>query len=502
MGRYPNPRDYVLVPLSLLFGILVLIATVALVIVNFYRDIDKTIAGYAHMASSVEAAVVHEMVQRNERQLMVLETSLDKQAISRGESAFNPTWAIAHQINQVDHFLFFYNKQFDRIDTYPLWDPPSNYRPSERPWYAAITMEGPLPIWFGPYKEYISGDSVLTLIQHVYADTGELLGLLMVDMLFEPLRLALQRTIGNNQVALYLTHRGSDSILVGSHFDLLPDSPREEDKSDWLGFGVLKNGAYIKRELDEVSWDLNLFISADIFRQALRDDLFKMVLPLFIIILIWLSSIALLVRVFRNEQQLVAKSLNQIVDNSKVVNRFAKHKTWFVGQSLSEIDQVRVRFLKGRDAQLRDPLTGILNRRAFEQSKQILERRGEPFWLILFDIDQFKQINDSQGHSFGDQVLCQVARCLVDVLGTTAVFRIGGDEFVALISLEREVLGDTLTRLLTQVRQLQWCEYSLPITLSAGAARYSLLDDALFERADAALYRCKESGRDCWFLAD
>ncbi|QIL85976.1 hypothetical protein G7083_09010 [Vibrio sp. HDW18] len=79
----------------------------ALVIVNFYRDIDKTIAGYAHMASSVEAAVVHEMVQRNERQLMVLESSLDKQAISRGESAFNPTWTIAHQINQVDHFLFF-----------------------------------------------------------------------------------------------------------------------------------------------------------------------------------------------------------------------------------------------------------------------------------------------------------------------------------------------------------------------------------------------------------
>ena len=69
--------------------------------------------------------------------------------------------------------------------------------------------------------------------------------------------------------------------------------------------------------------------------------------------------------------------------------------------SLSEIDQVRASFLQGQDALLHDPLTGIMNRRAFTQRRSELEESATPHWLLLFDVDNFKRINDNWGHTVG-----------------------------------------------------------------------------------------------------
>lgn len=500
---YLNKRYYVLAPLSALLGLLILIVTIIMAIASYLRDIDMTVSGFGHMASSVEASLIHEMVKVNERQLAVLEGSLDKEKIARGEPADSPIWAIAHQIKPGNHYIYFYNLKADRIDSYPEWLAPPGYKAALRPWYQVTAMPGDEPVWFGPYPEYNTQELILSLIKRVRDEQGQLLGLLMVDMSFDSLQQALQRTVGSNQAALYLTLRDTDQLVVGSNMDLLATNTiKQHQGQQWLGLDVLWHGTYIKRELADIGWDLNIYLPPVLFRDSLYDALQMVVFPLLSLFAIWCCSLSLLVRIFRQEQELVSGSLTGIVRDLERSAPVSEPKTWFVRRSLNEIDQVRASFLKGQDALLRDPLTGIMNRRAFEQHKAALEQRGACFWLLLFDVDHFKGINDSQGHAFGDQVLCRVANCLADVLGVSTVYRIGGDEFAALLQQPQDELAEKLGCLLELVRQQQWREHHGPITLSAGGACHSPAAGPIFERADAALYRSKEAGRNCWHLAE
>ncbi|MGY3870379.1 diguanylate cyclase domain-containing protein [Aeromonas crassostreae] len=494
-----NRRYYVLTSCTCLLGILVLIATLALAAASYLRSIDKTIAGYGHMVSSIEAALIHEQVLANLRQLAVLEASLDKAAIARGEPADNPIWAIAHQIKRDSHYIYFYNARFDRLSSYPLWVQTAEYDPTLRPWYPALSMAGESPVWLGPYEEYHSSRQILTLSKRVMDDEGELLGLLMVDMSFHTLQQALQRAMADNQAAIYISQRGSNRLVVGCNMALY-DGDRVTVETHRRGWDVIWHGSHLRRELADIDWDLNIYLPPELFRDSLLEALLMVVVPLLSLFAIWFFSIKFLVRVFRQEQALVAGSLTGIVQDPSLPKASRQLKTWFVRNSLSEIDQVRASFLQGQDALLHDPLTGIMNRRAFSQRREALEESLTPHWLVLFDVDNFKRINDSWGHSTGDAVLSRVAGLMVAELGEEVVYRIGGDEFAALLPWDRPELEERLHGLLARVRQQQWREFKASITLSAGGAHYP--DDAplLFERADECLYQSKRLGRDRWHL--
>ncbi len=154
-----------------------------------------------------------------------------------------------------------------------------------------------------------------------------------------------------------------------------------------------------------------------------------------------------------------------------------------------------------------DGLTGLLNRRRFfEESNRELawvRRSGQPAALLTLDLDLFKQINDTHGHAAGDAVLRSVGRLLarelraVDVLG-----RIGGEEF-ALVSRGTNLqqglaLAERLRRELSAMR-VEHADQVLSCTASIGVTELWATDerpeDAL-RRADAALYRAKDRGRD------
>ncbi len=157
----------------------------------------------------------------------------------------------------------------------------------------------------------------------------------------------------------------------------------------------------------------------------------------------------------------------------------------------------------------RDPLTGALNRRAFEQAlidAQAQLQRGHGFALAMIDIDHFKRINDEHGHPAGDAALQHCVRIWqaglreVDRLG-----RLGGEEFCALLPLAPA--GDLATAATVAERlraslagqALQWNGLSLPLTASFGVA-LPVAGDAEGEiglaRADAELYRAKAEGRN------
>jgi diguanylate cyclase (GGDEF)-like protein len=155
-----------------------------------------------------------------------------------------------------------------------------------------------------------------------------------------------------------------------------------------------------------------------------------------------------------------------------------------------------------------DALTGLLNRRAFDEALaaevQRSRRLGETFSVLMLDADHFKEINDRDGHAAGDRALQHLGTLLAaHMRDIDRVGRYGGEEFVVLLPGTSEAdAAVTAERLREKVQALppRWQERPLPLTISIGVAQWRAAGDdvaAVMARADAALYRAKEAGRNC-----
>ena len=156
------------------------------------------------------------------------------------------------------------------------------------------------------------------------------------------------------------------------------------------------------------------------------------------------------------------------------------------------------------EAARRDPLTGLLNRRGFDEriasEIQRAGRTGRPFSLIVADIDHFKRVNDRGGHSAGDEVLRRVAALLqAGKRRIDSAARLGGEEFVLLVP-ETDAAGALVLaeRLRAQVRA-DFAQDPQPITMSFGIAGFPAdgeEDGDLLLAADEAVFAAKHGGRD------
>ncbi len=154
-----------------------------------------------------------------------------------------------------------------------------------------------------------------------------------------------------------------------------------------------------------------------------------------------------------------------------------------------------------------DPLTGILNRRSFEELLNSefsrYKRKYEIYSLLMLDIDHFKLINDNYGHAMGDTVIKKLAEsCQSNLREYDSVARIGGEEFCVLLPntevqtaiIIAEKLRDIISKLLFKVN-----DANISITASIGASEIEDSDDNaddILKRADVKLYKAKESGRN------
>lgn len=155
-----------------------------------------------------------------------------------------------------------------------------------------------------------------------------------------------------------------------------------------------------------------------------------------------------------------------------------------------------------------DGLTGVYNRRWLDDMIPRLLQRSEhdglPFCVLMIDVDHFKKFNDNYGHSVGDKTLCVIADTLVKkVRPIDLVARYGGEEFCVLLpetDLENGAIAGE--RIRKAIHEIEICDSNntlIPrISISAGLAgrRAGENSDELLKRADQALYRAKEQGRD------
>ena len=150
-----------------------------------------------------------------------------------------------------------------------------------------------------------------------------------------------------------------------------------------------------------------------------------------------------------------------------------------------------------------DSLTKIYNRRFFNEflHKEIIrsERNNKAFSLIMFDIDHFKRINDNYGHDIGDKILQELAAVVSQCIRKSDLFaRVGGEEFV-IIAQETNLEGAMYLaeKIRKKVEENSFC-MSLKITVSLGISQYKNKDDCstIYKRADNALYKAKDNGRN------
>jgi diguanylate cyclase (GGDEF)-like protein/PAS domain S-box-containing protein len=165
-------------------------------------------------------------------------------------------------------------------------------------------------------------------------------------------------------------------------------------------------------------------------------------------------------------------------------------RAYVVGNAVDVTDQVQ-HTLALHERSLRDALTGAYNRRqlgAFEEAHP----QGQPWAAIALDLDHFKQVNDSQGHDRGDQVLIEFAQFVsARVREADSVVRLGGDEFLVLLAeADLDTLRATAGRLRTDAAAAP-CAFSLGTALREPGESLS----STIARADAAMYAARASQR-------
>lgn len=153
----------------------------------------------------------------------------------------------------------------------------------------------------------------------------------------------------------------------------------------------------------------------------------------------------------------------------------------------------------------RDPLTNLLNRRAMEPHlhsiKDLADKTGSVFCLIICDIDDFKKVNDKYGHALGDQVLMDIANVFATNLRTNDyVCRWGGEEFLILIPNNKDAAVQVAEKLRRKVEQLAVSQdgVSISVTMTFGISQYipGKRIETLIKSADDNLYYGKNHGKN------
>ncbi len=160
-------------------------------------------------------------------------------------------------------------------------------------------------------------------------------------------------------------------------------------------------------------------------------------------------------------------------------------------------------FLRQEDQARSDGLTGLFNRRMFQEMLldeiNRAKRYGRPLSLVMMDIDHFKKCNDTYGHQAGDDVIRMVSRKIKTMVrATDRAFRYGGEEFTVLLPETASGDGYILCERLRSAIEEDRSAKGLAITVSSGITGYSATDtpESFVKRADTCLYSAKESGRN------
>ncbi|WP_028867877.1 GGDEF domain-containing protein [Psychromonas arctica] len=251
-----------------------------------------------------------------------------------------------------------------------------------------------------------------------------------------------------------------------------------------------------------------LFIKTS-FPLAPLDKSLKNNLNTFLFITILVLLFLIIFECFK-QKQITSKitSITKVIKNNEMINdetSAIKDISLLIDSYNQMLSELNYQIKMNKELSYIDSLTEIKNRKAYDEKIEELvslyKRYGTTFSIAIFDADDFKEINDTYGHSFGDTVLKNIAKALQSsIRNGDMVYRIGGEEFIVIFpSTTLEESKTVIEKIRKKVDISLNTENKVKITLSIGLTEISDQDskDSIFKKIDRFLYVSKGSGKNC-----
>ncbi|BBB33500.1 signal transduction protein [Thermotomaculum hydrothermale] len=405
------------------------------------------------------------------------------------------------------------------------WTPPKNFDPRLRPWYITAVKSYPKTSGGIPYREIKTKEWLVSISKALIDDNGEISGVVSIDSSAENIAYNLQKkTKGFKTIQSYIINKKGKILinrnknLIGQKIINVVNKPEIFKKSNGT-FSVKIQGkekiAYYSK-LEDLNWIvLTIMDKNEILFLILKKILIAIVIAIFISLIIgwWLANV--LSKKFLKPIFMLKGRVDAIVKGCEICCSDYNYPENEIGEIALSIEKLTENELFKKNVELQsvnkeleimsitDSLTCLFNRRKLYE-KLIDEfnrakRYNTNFSVILFDIDDFKKINDTYGHLKGDDVLREIANIVLKSIRKTDVAaRWGGEEFLIVCpetTLEQaKMIAEKLRR------EIECYDFSIPqkVTISAGVFQYSgekSIND-LLNKLDQKLYQAKKSGKN------
>ena len=418
---------------------------------------------------------------------------------------------------------------------------PTDYDPRSRPWYIGSLDFKNKNLSTITYK-FIDGEKGTAITKKVYDKDGLFNGVIGLDINFTDLEKKLKNFIVGKKGMVFVVDK-YDSIVLDSGENeenlilikkyLKKIFPERSSKGNFYirDIALLKNISrikidtpkgkivFIKQDIPE----LELFMIGGIYEKELTKTADKIIIFGFIFTCLGIVITMVIVNKFIKKLDDYIKTINTLISEISLGNykKDGKKLLEFISEDSElstikkEIETLQISIEK-RESNLKtsaitDSLTGIYNRKGLEFYLTTAKKKYELFdnyhySIILFDIDNFKKINDTYGHVFGDKVLKLISKIFVkNINKNDQVFRYGGEEFIVLLQNVDEKQGFKIANRLKKIVEKTEFIYShlektknVKITVSGGIAQYNKgLDiEEFIKKADILMYKAKNSGKN------
>ncbi len=390
----------------------------------------------------------------------------------------------------------------------------ADYDPTTRPWYVgAVKSKG---IYLSDVFIHTgTGNPIVTLSKKVVFN-GEIVGVLaaMVDLSYL-----------SDEISKYKINGTGSFFIVDKNNHILIDGGDNEKNFSYISkmdlfskdhFGIVKDTPLGTKfyHMKKIK-GLDILLIGSIYEKDLNSTVLKLRSYTIGIVLLTIIFILVVLSIISRSFDRSLNRLSYIIDSiskgnySKNIDKLTeiideKNELNFIKKAITKMNYEIIK----RENDLKyisetDPLTKCYNRRAVINliEKEIDQSKffDLNFSLIMFDLDKFKKVNDTFGHLFGDIVLKNISKVILENIKTTDAFgRYGGEEFLILLPNTRLSKGIIIAeRLRKTIEKLTW-EYDIVITVSMGVIENLKNDnlDTTLEKVDNLLYKAKNNGRN------
>ncbi|MGL5977342.1 MAG: sensor domain-containing diguanylate cyclase [Aeromonas sobria] len=414
-------------------------------------------------------------------------------------------WQAYHKVMELDYV--YVGTEQRKMLIHPAWQADEKFDPRTRPWYLLAASNPGKMVWTDPYYDYTLGTLTIALARVIEDPDGKRVGVLSLDTQLTPLASWLNdkhdetRPLGaGNQIllnhdGLVLVHQDRERVfkpLAQSGWLAQMQQPQGFFLDDASGMMVSYD------RIPEQRWILLSVIPTAGLNQIIDN------VSLNVLAMIALASILYLLlalrwsRYFRRMLQEISGMIRVSFNGDQ---RVPEHQMSELSAIYAEMAAASKEVADVRLQANQDKLTGLYNRRFFDECLQKQSRSGAPFGVVMFDLDDFKRVNDTYGHQAGDVVLKRVSKLGMNLFHDWGWFcRYGGEELVLIFRLEMKMneVASLLETFRIAVEQLEWREPDLSITISGGVAisHSGLSAKELVELADSGVYQAKREGKN------